>query len=169
MRYILSILIENEPGALARIVGLFAQRGFNIETVTAAPTEDPTMSRMTIKSTGDEHVLEQIQKQLHKLIDVYRVTDLTEGPHIERELVLIKVAAKGAEAREEIKRCADIFRGSIVDVKATQYIVQLAGTTEKIESFLTAIRESCEILEVVRSGIVGMSRMDKTVKPIERY
>lgn len=164
MRYILSILMENEPGALSRVIGLFAQRSFNIESVTAAPTDDPTMSRMTIQTNGDAHVLEQIQKQLHKLIDVYRVYDLTEGPHVEREIMLVKISAKGSEAREEVKRCVDIFRGSIVDVKATQYIVQLAGTSDKLESFLTAIRETCEIIEVVRSGIVGLSRSDKTTK-----
>lgn len=164
MRYILSILIENEPGALSRVIGLFSQRGFNIESVTVAPTEDLTMSRMTIQSTGDAHVVEQIQKQLHKLVDVYRVYDLTDGPHVEREIMLIKVAAKGSEAREEVKRCVDIFRGSIVDVKATQFIVQLAGTSDKLESFLTAIRETCEIIEIVRSGIVGLSRSDKTSK-----
>ncbi|WP_392564450.1 acetolactate synthase small subunit [Orbus wheelerorum] len=164
MRYILSILIENEPGALSRIIGLFSQRGFNIESVTVAPTEDPTMSRMTIQTSGDAHVLEQIQKQLHKLIDVYRVYDLTEGPHVEREIMLVKIAAKGSEARDEVKRCVDIFRGSIVDVKATQFIVQLAGTSEKLESFLSAISENCEIIEMVRSGIVGLSRSDKTSK-----
>jgi len=164
MRYILSILIENEPGALSRIIGLFSQRGFNIESVTVAPTEDPTMSRMTIQTSGDAHVLEQIQKQLHKLIDVYRVYDLTEGPHVEREIMLVKITAKGSESRDEVKRCVDIFRGSIVDVKATQFIVQLAGTSEKLESFLSAIRENCEIIEMVRSGIVGLSRSDKTGK-----
>lgn len=164
MRYILSILIENEPGALSRIIGLFSQRGFNIESVTVAPTEDPTMSRMTIQTSGDAHVLEQIQKQLHKLVDVYRVYDLTDGPHVEREIMLVKVSAKGSQARDEVKRCVDIFRGSIVDVKATQFIVQLAGTSEKLESFLTAIRETCEIIEMVRSGIVGLSRSDKTAK-----
>lgn len=164
MRYILSILIENEPGALSRIIGLFSQRGFNIESVTVAPTEDPTMSRMTIQTSGDAHVLEQIQKQLHKLIDVYRVYDLTDGPHVEREIMLVKIAAKGAEARDEVKRCVDIFRGSIVDVKATQFIVQLAGTSDKLESFLTAVRDTCEIIELVRSGIVGLSRSDKSPK-----
>ncbi|MBX4133311.1 acetolactate synthase small subunit [Frischella sp. Ac48] len=164
MRYILSILIENEPGALSRVIGLFSQRGFNIESVTVAPTEDPTMSRMTIRTSGDAHVIEQIQKQLHKLVDVYRVYDLTEGPHVEREIMLIKIAAKSSQAREEVKRCVDIFRGSIVDVKATQYIVQLVGTSEKLASFLAAIRETCDVIEMVRSGIVGLSRSDKTAK-----
>ncbi|OCG07829.1 acetolactate synthase small subunit [Gilliamella sp. wkB178] len=164
MRYILSILTENEPGALSRIIGLFSQRGFNIETITTAQTEDPTMHRMTIQTTGDEHVLEQIQKQLHKLVNVYRVHDLTEGPHVEREIMLVKVAAKGSEARDEVKRCADIFRGSIVDVTATQYMVQLVGTSEKLDSFLSSIRETCDIIEIVRSGIIGLSRSEKTVK-----
>ena len=164
MRYILSILTENEPGALSRIIGLFSQRGFNIESITTAQTEDPTMSRMTIQTSGDEHVLEQIQKQLHKLVNVYRVNDLTEGPHVEREIMLVKVAAKSSDARDEVKRCADIFRGSIVDVTATHYIVQLSGTSEKLESFLSSIRETCNIVEVVRSGIIGLSRSEKTVK-----
>ncbi|MDF7667374.1 acetolactate synthase small subunit [Orbaceae bacterium ESL0727] len=164
MHYILSILTENEPGALSRIIGLFSQRGFNIETMTTAPTEDPTMHRMTIQTTGDEHVLEQIQKQLNKLVNVYRVHDLSEGPHVEREIMLVKVAAKGSEARDEIKRCVDIFRGSIVDVTATQYVVQLAGTSEKLDSFLSAIRETSDIIEIVRSGIIGLARSEKTVK-----
>ncbi|QIQ21938.1 acetolactate synthase small subunit [Zophobihabitans entericus] len=164
MYNILSILIENEAGALSRVVGLFSQRGFNIESLTVAPTEDATMSRMTIKTSGDAHVLEQIQKQLHKLVDVFRVTDLTEGPHVEREIMLVKVSAKGSAARDEVKRCADIFRGSIVDVTATQYIVQLAGTSSKLESFLAAIRETCDVIEVARSGTVGLSRSDKSAK-----
>lgn len=164
MNYTLSILIENEAGALSRVVALFSQRGFNIESLTVAPTEDATMSRMTIKTSGDAHVIEQIQKQLHKLIDVFRVTDLTEGPHVEREIMLVKVAAKSSAARDEVKRCADIFRGSIVDVTSTHYIVQLAGTNAKLESFLAAIRETCDISEVVRSGIIGLSRSDKTAK-----
>ncbi|MCX8650027.1 acetolactate synthase small subunit [Gilliamella sp. B2776] len=164
MRYILSILTENEPGALSRIIGLFSQRGFNIETITTAPTEDPTMHRMTIQTTGDEHVLEQIQKQLHKLVNVYRVNDLTVGPHVEREIMLVKVAAKNSDVREEVKRCVEIFRGSIVDVTATHYIVQLSGTSEKLDSFLASVRETCNIVEIVRSGIIGLSRSEKTVK-----
>ncbi len=164
MRYILSILTENEPGALSRIIGLFSQRGFNIETVTIAPTEDPTMHRMTIQTMGDEHLLEQIQKQLHKLVDVYRVNDLTEGPHVEREIMLVKVRAKSSAARDEVKRCVDIFRGLIVDVTATQYIVQLAGKSEKLDAFLASIRETSEIVEMVRSGIIGLSRSEKVLK-----
>lgn len=164
MRYILSILIENEPGALSRIIGLFSQRGFNIETMTTAPTEDPTMHRLTIQTSGDEHVLEQIEKQLNKLVDVYRVYDLTHRPHVEREIMLVKVAAKSSSAREEVKRCVDIFRGLIVDVTSTQYIVQLAGTTEKLDSFLDSIRETSEIVEIVRSGIVGLLRSEKMTK-----
>lgn len=164
MRYILSILIENESGALSRVVGLFSQRAFNIESLTVAPTEDATMSRMTIQTSGDAQVLEQIQKQLHKLVDVFRVTDLTEGPHVEREIMLVKIAAKSSSARDEVKRCADIFRGSIVDVTASHYTVQLAGTSEKLASFLSSIRETCDIVEMVRSGIVGLSRSDKAAK-----
>ncbi len=134
MRHIISVLVENESGALSRLVGLFSQRGYNIETLNVAPTEDPTLSRLTLTTYGDDHKIEQITKQLNKLVEVVKVVDLSEGPHIERELMLIKVKASGA-ARAEIKRTADIFRGQIVDVTPTTYTVQIAGTTEKIRWF----------------------------------
>ncbi|MBC8952869.1 acetolactate synthase small subunit [Xenorhabdus sp. PB62.4] len=163
MRRILSVLLENESGALSRVVGLFSQRGYNIESLTVAPTEDPTLSRMTIQTKGDAKVLEQIEKQLHKLVDVLRVNELTAGPHVEREIMLVKLQASG-DGREEIKRSADIFRGQIVDVTSTLYTVQLAGTSEKLDAFLNSVRDMAEIVEVVRSGIVGISRGDKIMR-----
>ena len=162
MRRILSVLLENESGALSRVVGLFSQRGYNIESLTVAPTEDPTLSRMTIQTVGDEKVLEQIEKQLHKLVDVLRVSELGQGPHVEREIMLVKVKAEGAQ-REEVKRCADIFRGQIIDVTATLYTLQLTGTSEKLDACLSALRAVTAIAEVVRSGVVGASRGERTI------
>lgn len=164
MRHIISVLLENESGALSRVVGLFSQRGYNIETLTVAPTEDPTLSRMTIVTLGDERVLEQIQKQLHKLVDVLKVCDLSEGDHIEREIALIKARAVGG-ARDELKRLADIFRGQIVDVTPEQYTVQLVGTSDKLDAFVRTVSQSSEIIEVVRSGVCGISRAEKALRP----
>lgn len=159
MRHIISILMENEPGALSRVVGLFSQRGYNIETLNVSPTEDKSLSRLTLTTIGDEHKIEQITKQLNKLIDVVKLVDLTEGAHIERELMLIKVKASGA-FREEIKRCVDIFRGQIVDVTASIYTIQVVGTADKLEAFYNAVGET-SIIEVVRSGVSGIARGDK--------
>jgi acetolactate synthase-1/3 small subunit len=161
MRHIISILLENEPGALARVVGLFAQRSYNIETLTVAPTEDPTLSRMTITTSGPDRVIEQITKQLNKLIEVVKLVDLTEGAHLERELMLIKVKASGSQ-RAEIKRTADIFRGQIVDVTENDYTIQLTGATDKLEAFIEAIGPNC-ILETVRTGVSGIARGEKTL------
>jgi acetolactate synthase-1/3 small subunit len=161
MRRIISILLENEPGALSRVVGLFTQRGYNIETLTVAPTNDPTLSRLTLTTNGSERVIEQITKQLNKLVEVVKLVDLTEGAHIERELMLIKVKATGAQ-RAEIKRTSDIFRGQIVDVSSSVYTVQLAGTSDKLDAFVEAVGE-VNILEVVRSGVSGIARGDKTL------
>lgn len=159
MKRIISVLIENEPGALSRLVGLFSQRGYNIETLNVAPTEDPTLSRLTLTTKGDDQEVEQITKQLHKLIEVVKLIDLTEGSHIERELMLVKVRATGAQ-RAEIMRCADIFRGQIIDVGPTLYTIQVAGTADKLDAFLDALGSSV-ILEVVRSGISGIARGEK--------
>lgn len=161
MRRIISILMENEAGALSRVVGLFAQRGYNIETLNVAPTEDPTLSRLTLTTAGDDRTIEQITKQLNKLIDTVKVVDLSEGTHIERDLMLIKVRAQGA-AREEVKRTTDIFRGQIVDVGPSVYTIQLTGTSDKLDAFVAAVGES-EILEVVRSGVAGISRGEKVL------
>lgn len=161
MRHIISILLENEPGALSRVVGLFAQRGYNIETLTVAPTEDETLSRLTMTTTGDDRKIEQITKQLNKLIEVVKLVDLSEGAHIERELMLIKVKATGA-LRAEIKRTSDIFRGQIVDVSSNVYTIQLAGPTEKLQAFIDAIGENC-VLETVRTGVSGIARGEKVL------
>ena len=161
MRHIISILLENEPGALSRVVGLFAQRGYNIETLTVAPTEDETLSRLTMTTHGDERKIEQITKHLNKLIEVVKLVDLSEGPHIERELMLIKVKAIGAQ-RAEIKRTADIFRGQIVDVTASVYTIQLTGTSDKLEGFIEAIGTGC-VLETVRTGVSGIARGEKVL------
>jgi acetolactate synthase I/III small subunit len=161
MRHIISVLVENESGALSRLVGLFSQRGYNIETLNVAPTEDSTLSRLTLTTYGDDHKIEQITKQLNKLVEVVKVVDLSEGAHIERELMLIKVKALGS-ARDEIKRTADIFRGQVVDVTPTTYTIQIAGTTEKIDGFIDALAENT-ILEVVRSGVSGIARGEKVL------
>lgn len=163
MRHIISVLLENESGALSRVVGLFSQRAYNIETLTVAPTEDPTLSRMTIVTTGDERVIEQITKQLNKLVDVLKVSDLTDGDHIEREIVLVKVRADGAN-RDEVKRTADIFRGQIVDVTPHLYTVQLVGTSDKLDAFIRNMSETTEVVEVVRSGVCGVSRGEKSLR-----
>jgi acetolactate synthase-1/3 small subunit len=162
MRHIISILIENEAGALSRVAGLFSARGYNIESLTVAPTEDPSMSRMTIVSIGSDDIIEQITKQLNKLIDVVKVVDLSEAAHVERELMLVKVRATGKD-REEMKRIADIFRGHIVDVTESSYVIELTGNTTKLDAFLDAIDRSL-ILETVRTGISGMGRGDRILK-----
>ena len=159
MRRILSVLMENEPGALSRVVGLFSQRGYNIESLNVAPTTDRTLSRLTLTTPGDDLKVEQITKHLNKLVDVVKVVDLTEGAHVERDMLLVKVRAVGAQ-RDEVKRTTDIFRGQIVDVGPATYIVQLTGPIDKLDSFLAALGET-EILEVVRSGVAGMARGEK--------
>ena len=161
MRRIISLLLENEAGALSRVVGLFSQRGYNIETLTVAPTEDPTLSRLTVTTVGDDHKIEQITKHLNRLIEVVKLVDLTEGAHIERELMLIKVRASGAQ-RAEVKRCTDIFRGQIVDVGPGVYTVMVTGTSDKLDAFVDAIGRD-NILEVVRSGVSGLARGEKVL------
>ena len=161
MRRIISMLMENEPGALSRVVGLFAQRGYNIETLNVAPTDDPTLSRLTLTTEGSDLRIEQITKQLNKLIDVVKLVDLTEGAHVERDMMLIKIRAQGI-ARDEVKRTTDIFRGQIVDVGPNVYTIQLTGTSDKLDSFVAAM-EGADILEVVRSGVAGISRGEKVL------
>jgi acetolactate synthase-1/3 small subunit len=162
MKNIISILLENEPGALSRVVGLFSARGYNIETLTVAPTEDATLSRMTIVTEGSAEVIEQITKHLNRLVDVVKVVNLSEGPHIERELMLIKVRAVGKE-REEMKRMADIFRGRIIDVTDKVYTIELTGVQEKIAAFIDALDRSA-ILETVRTGVSGIGRGERVLK-----
>ena len=162
MKHIISILIENEAGALSRVVGLFSARGYNIETLTVAPTEDTSLSRMTICTTGSDDVIEQITKHLNRLIEVVKVVDLTESPYIERELMLIKVRAVGKE-REEMKRMADIFRGRIIDVTDKTYTIELTGNATKLDAFIDAI-DRAAILETVRTGSSGVARGERVLK-----
>jgi len=161
MRHILSLLLENEAGALSRVSGLFSARAFNIESLTVAPTEDPTISRMTLVTIGSDEIVEQIIKQLNKLVDVIKVVDLSEARHIERELMLIKTQAKGA-ARDEVKRLVDIFRGRIIDVTENTYTIELTGTGDKLNAFIEAMDKKM-ILEVVRSGVYGIGRGDRAI------
>jgi acetolactate synthase-1/3 small subunit len=162
MRHIISLLMENEAGALSRVAGLFSARGYNIESLTVAPTEDPTLSRMTIVTHGDDAIIEQINKQLNKLVDVVAVLDLSEGEHLERELMLVKVSAQG-EAREELKRLTDIFQGRVIDVSDCTYIIELTDTCARLDSFLEAIGRDL-ILETVRTGASGIGRGDRILK-----
>ena len=162
MRHIISVLLENESGALSRVAGLFSARGYNIETLTVAPTEDHSLSRLTIVTSGSDEIIEQITKQLNKLIDVIKVVDLSEAAHIERELMLIKVRASGKD-REEMRRMADIFRGRIIDVTETTYVIELTGNGSKLDSFIQAI-DADLILETVRTGVSGIGRGDRILK-----
>ena len=159
MRRIIAVLLENEAGALSRVVGLFAQRNYNIETLTVAPTEDPTLSRLTLTTEGDGGKIEQITKHLNKLIEVVRVFDLTEGDHLEREIMMIKVRADGA-ARAEVKRTTDMFRGQIVDEDQNTYTIQLVGPSGKLTAFIDAL-DGNQVVEVVRSGVSGIGRGDR--------
>ncbi len=162
MRHIISLLMENEAGALSRVAGLFSARGYNIESLTVAPTEDATLSRMTIVTRGSDEVIEQITKQLNKLIDTVKVVDLSEAGHIERELMLVKVRAEG-EWREEMKRMSDIFRGRIIDVTDKTYTIELTGAGSKLDAFLEALDKSA-VLEAVRTGASGIGRGDRILK-----
>ena len=162
MRHIISVLLENEPGALSRVVGLFSARGYNIATLSVAPTEDPSLSRMTLVTIGSDDVIEQITKHLNRLVEVVKVFDLSEGPHIERELMMIKVRAVGKE-REELKRTTDIFRGRIIDVTDKSYTIELTGVSSKLDAFISAI-DRASILETVRSGGSGIGRGERILK-----
>lgn len=163
MRHIISILMENEAGALSRVAGLFSARGYNIESLTVAPTEDASLSRMTLVTRGSDDIVEQITKQLNKLIDVVKLMDLTEGPHIEREMMLIKVRTASGDQREEVKRMADIFRGRIIDVTDVTYTIELTGDSTKLDAFIQAL-DKAAILETVRSGVMGIPRGEKALR-----
>ena len=162
MKHIIAVLLENEAGALSRVVGLFSARGYNIESLVVAPTEDASLSRMTIVTSGSEEVIEQITKHLNRLIEVVKVVDLTEASFIERELMLIKLRAVGKE-REEIKRMSDIFRGHIIDVTDKSYTIELTGTGTKLDAFLNGL-ERGSILETVRTGASGIGRGERVLK-----
>lgn len=161
MRRIISILMENEPGALSRVVGLFSQRNYNIDSLTVAPTEDQSLSRLTLITDGDDARIEQVTKHLNRIVDVVKLIDLTGGAHIERELMLIKLKATGAQ-RAEVLRVVEIFRGQVIDQTGTSYSIQLAGTSEKLDGFLAALSD-CKILEVARTGVTGISRGTKVL------
>lgn len=161
MRHIISVLMENEPGALSRVVGLFSQRNYNIDSLTVAPTEDRSLSRLTLTTSGDDRRIEQITKHLNKIVDVVKLVDLTEGAHIERELMLIKVKAAGAQ-RAEVARVVEIFRGQIVDLTASVFTVQLTGTSDKLDAFIAALGENV-VMEVARTGVSGISRGEKVL------
>ncbi|EDN68336.1 acetolactate synthase, small subunit [Beggiatoa sp. PS] len=163
MRHTISILLENEPGALSRVSGLFSARGYNIESLTVAPTEDPSMSRMTLVTRGPDEIIEQITKQLNKLVDVIKLLDLSEGAHIERELMMVKISVPTPNQREEIKRLVDIFRGQIIDVNDTNYTIEMTGPGDKLDAFLKAI-DTDMIIEVVRSGVLGIARGNKSLR-----
>lgn len=165
MRRIISVLMENEPGALSRIVGLFSQRGYNVDSLCVAPTDDESLSRLTIVSHGDDKVIEQITKQVNKLVDVLKVTELSEGAHVERELMLIKVATHSELARAEIKRCVDIFRARIVDVHSRNYTIEITGTSDKLDAFSQTMAESSEIIESSRTGVCGLARGERALRP----
>ena len=159
MRHIISVLMENEPGALSRVVGLFSQRNYNIDSLTVAPTEDQSLSRLTLTTSGDDRRIEQITKHLNRLVDVVKLVDLTEGAHIERELMLIKVKATGAQ-RAEVKRTTDIFRGQVVDMTSGVFSIQLTGKSAKLDAFIAALGDNV-VLEVARTGVSGISRGEK--------
>lgn len=161
MRHLISVLMENETGSLSRLVGLFSQRGYNIETLNVAPTDDESLSRLTLTTNGDDAKIEQVTKQLNKLVEVVKVVDLSDGAHIERELLLVKVKATGA-ARAEVKRTADIFRAQIVDVTPSIYTIQIVGPTQKLDGFMDALGDNT-VLEVVRSGVCGIARGEKVL------
>ena len=161
MRHILSLLLENESGALSRVAGLFSARAFNIESLTVAVTEDPSVSRMTIVTVGSEEIIEQITKQLNKLIDVIKVVDLNDSNHIERELMLIKISAEGDD-REEVKRLVEIFRGRVIDVTEKTFTIEMTGSGDKLDAFIEASNTKL-IKEVVRTGVSGIARGDKAI------
>lgn len=158
MKRILSVLLENESGALSRVIGLFSQRGYNIDSLTVAPTEDDTLSRMTIQTHGDQKVIEQIEKQLHKLIDVFRVSEMKLGKYIEREILLIKILAKIFEKKIEIQHLIDLYHGKIINITTNIYTIQIFGKSKKINKFLQNIKESFSIIDSVRSGIISINQ-----------
>ncbi|MCP2041516.1 acetolactate synthase-1/3 small subunit [Neisseria sp. HSC-16F19] len=162
MRHILSILMENESGAMSRIVGLFSARDYNIDSLSVAATEDPTLSRMTIVTRGDDDVLEQITKQLNKLIEVIKVIDLNDSRFVERELMLVKVRAVGKD-RDEVLRLAEIYRGRVVDVTDKTYTVEVTGTSDKLDAFLETVGKAL-ILETVRTGAAGIGRGERMLR-----
>jgi acetolactate synthase-1/3 small subunit len=166
LRHIISVLVENEFGVLSRISGLFSGRGFNIESLCVAETLDPTISTMTIVTTGDDAIIEQILKQLNKLINVIKVIDFRDTDYVSREMVLVKVNAD-EKTREEILRMVEIFRGRIIDVSQRSYTIMITGDEEKLGAFLALVRP-LGIKDLVRTGPIAMARGDKTIKMKEK-
>jgi acetolactate synthase-1/3 small subunit len=162
MRHIISLLMENESGALSRVSGLFSARGYNIESLTVAPTEDETLSRMTIVTNGSDEIIEQIIKQLNKLIDIVRVLDLNDGRHIERELMIVKVKATN-KYRDEIKSISDTFSGRIIEMTETTFTIEITGPSSELDDFLDSLNKSA-IIETVRTGALGIGRGDRILK-----
>jgi acetolactate synthase-1/3 small subunit len=165
MKRIISVLMENAPGSLSRIVGVFSQRGYNVDSLCVAPTDDSSLSRLTIITHGNDKVIEQITKQVNKLIDVLKVVDLSEGAHVERELMLIKVATRTELVRAEVKRNVDIFRARIVDVHALNYTIEITGTSEKLDAFAMALSQTTDIIESSRTGVCGLARGERSLRP----
>ncbi|WP_339767141.1 acetolactate synthase small subunit [uncultured Paraglaciecola sp.] len=165
MKRIISVLMENAPGALSRIVGVFSQRGYNVDSLCVAATDDKSLSRLTITTQADDKVIEQITKQVNKLIDVLKVTDLTDGNHVERELMLIKVATRSELVRAEVNRNVDIFRAQIIDVDLNNYTIQVTGTSDKLDAFANVLAQTTEIIEASRTGVCGLARGDKALRP----
>lgn len=159
MKHVLSVLVENKSGVLSRVAGLISRRGFNIESLSVGPTEDPTMSRITITMEADEVAYEQITKQLHKLISVHKITDLTQTAAIERELVLFKVHVL-PEKRNEVIEIANIFRGNVVDVGKTSITIEITGSEDKLKGIEDLLR-AYGIKEIIRTGLIAMSRGSK--------
>ncbi|CAL4042532.1 Acetolactate synthase isozyme 3 small subunit [Buchnera aphidicola (Takecallis arundicolens)] len=157
MKHMLLILLENEPGSLSRVVGLFSQRGYNIESITVSPTEDMTISSVTIQTNGDTKTVEQIEKQLHKLINVLKVTQINQNNYIEREIALIKIQNSGY-ALEQSKIIIETFNGKIIDIIPNIYTIEITGSSKKINIFLNIIKKISTIIEISRSGIIGIVR-----------
>lgn len=164
MRRIISVLMENQPGSLSRIIGLFSQRGYNVDSLCVAPTMDDTLSRLTVTTHGDDRVIEQITKQINKLVDVLKVSDLTEGEHLERELMLLKVATPNEQIRAEVKRNVDIFRAQILDLSPKAYTIQATGSSEKLNAFFDSMADYTDVIEVSRTGVCGLARGDRSLK-----
>lgn len=162
MRHIISVLLENEPGSLSRVSGLFSARGYNIESLTVAPTYDPTLSRMTIVTIGDERKIDQIEKQLNKLIDVAALHDITVAGHLEREIVLVKVEIL-ADKKDDLQHIADTFNASLIEINELLYIVEMSGSSEKVDELLKSL-SNANIIEVARSGVIGLASDDRALR-----
>lgn len=158
MKRILSILLENESGALSRVIGLFSQRGYNIDSLTVAPTEDATLSKITIQTHGNQTVIEQIEKQLHKLIDVFRVSEMKKGQYIEREILLIKINIKENEKKIDIIQLIKLYHGSIIHITAQTYTIQIFGTSKNINNFLHTANQLFLVIDIVRSGVISINK-----------